>query len=346
MKKLHFFDKLVFIVNSVFATALLLAYVLPYIPPKTFPFLAILNLGLPVLLIINIAFLLYWVIKLKFQFLLSFIVLVLGFNHILSLYRFSPEGDKKSAKNDFSLMSYNVRQFNRFDWIKNDTLTESILGFIKDKSPDIVCIQDYYQKDAVDFSDYKYQYKAFKKHKTKSSKFGQAIFSKFPIVNSGDLKFPDTYNNAIYTDLKIGTDTIRVFNIHLESLKINPSVSELQKENSEKLITRVGESFRKQQLQTEALLNELKTTPYKTIIAGDLNNSAFSYVYQKISTGYVDAFKVAGKGFGKTFVFDFIPLRIDVVLVDPDFEVKSFENYDIQLSDHYPIMTNLELKSR
>ncbi|TQD35419.1 endonuclease/exonuclease/phosphatase family protein [Haloflavibacter putidus] len=346
MGKLRFFDKLVFIVNSLFATALLLGYVLPYIPPETFPFLSILNLGIPILLVINLAFLLYWIIKLKIQFLLSFLVLLLGFNHLLSLYRFSPEVNKDNAPEDFSLMSYNVRQFNRFQWIKNDTVPQSIINFIKKESPDIVCIQDYYQKEAVDFSDYPYQYKAFKKHKTANSKFGQAIFSKFPIINKGDLNFPNTYNNVIYADLKVGADTIRVFNIHLESLKIDPSVSELQKEDSEKLITRVGQSFRKQQLQTETLLKEVKQTPYKTIIAGDLNNSAFSYVYQKISEGFLDAFKVAGKGFGKTFVFDFIPLRIDVVLVEPDFEIKAFKNYNIQLSDHYPIMTRLKLQTR
>jgi len=339
MKKLSIVDKLIFFLNSLFATALLLAYILPYIPPKTFPFLSILSLGIPVLLISNVIFLIFWAIKLKKQFLLSLLVLILGFNHILSLYRVSEK--VQASTDEVSIMSYNVRQFNRFDWIKNDSVTENIIQFVHEKSPDILCVQDYYNKDNVEFNDYKNQYIELKGN---SSKFGQAIFSKYPIINRGSLDFPDTYNNAIFADVKMKGDTVRIFNVHLESLKLIPEVKKLQEEDSDKLISRVGNSFRKQQFQTELLLEALQKTPYKTIICGDFNNSAFSYVYRKISSGYVDAFTEAGNGFGETYVFDFIPLRIDVILTDPAFQVNEFKNYSIQLSDHYPIMTRLTLK--
>ncbi|MDR6300283.1 endonuclease/exonuclease/phosphatase family protein [Mesonia maritima] len=341
MKKLSIFDKFIFFLNILFSTALLLAYILPYIPPKTFPFLSILSLGIPILLISNIIFLIYWSVKLKKQLILSLLVLVLGFNHIISLYRVSETIHTPNAQ-EIKLMSYNVRQFNRFNWIKNDSVTEQIIQFVGDKSPDILCVQDYYHKENVRFKNFKEEYIELKGN---SSKFGQAIFSNYPIINKGSLDFQDTYNNAIYADLKIGNDTVRVFNVHLESLKLIPEVKKLQEEDSDKLIHRVGKSFRKQQSQTELVLKKIKETPYKTIICGDLNNSAFSYVYRKLSEGYTDAFTAAGNGFGETYVFDFIPLRIDVMLIDPAFQVNEFKNFDVHLSDHYPIMSRLSIKT-
>ncbi|WP_121665539.1 endonuclease/exonuclease/phosphatase family protein [Mesonia aquimarina] len=340
MKKLSIFDKFIFFLNSLFATALLLAYILPYIPPRTFPFLSILSLGIPILLISNIIFLIFWAVKFKKQFILSLLVLVLGFNHILSLYRVSEK--VQTSDDEISVMSYNVRQFNRFDWIKNDSVTEQIISFVHEKSPDVLSIQDYYDKENVAFEGFKNKYIELREN----SSFGQAIFSNYPIINKGSLDFPDTYNNAIFVDIKIKQDTVRVFNVHLESLKLIPEVKKLQEEDSDKLISRVGNSFRKQQYQTELLLEALEKTPYKTIICGDFNNSAFSYVYRKISSGFKDTFTEAGNGFGETYVFDFIPLRIDVILTDPDFQVNEFKNYDVQLSDHYPIMTRLSFKKQ
>lgn len=339
MKGLNFIDKLIFIVNSLFATALLLAYLLPYIPPNTFPFLSVLSLGMPLLLIINFAFFLFWAIRFKRQVLLSFFILLIGFNHILSLYVFSgdlPKADMNEAKS-FSLMSYNVRHFNRYNWIKDETVTQQIISFVEQENPDVIVMQDYLEREEVKFKTYPHKYIKL------VGKSGQAIYSKYPILKKGSLDFAKTGNNAIYADILIHKDTLRVFNIHLESLKINPSVKELQK-NSEKLIARVGNSFKKQEIQTEILLKKIEETPYKVIIAGDLNNSAFSYVYRKLSENYTDAFKNSGNGFGKTFDFDFIPLRIDAILVDKQLKVNKFMNYDKRLSDHYPIMSVLEFK--
>ena len=59
-----------------------------------------------------------------------------------------------------------------------------------------------------------------------------------------------------------------------------------------------------------------------------------------------DAFAKAGSGTGRTFVFDFLPLRIDFILSDPIFKVLDFENYDIALSDHYPIMAELAIDTK
>ena len=148
-----------------------------------------------------------------------------------------------------------------------------------------------------------------------------------------------------YADVIKGKDTIRIYNIHLQSLRINTKVEELKKQNSELLIKSVGHSFAMQQAQTELFLEHKKTCKYKMIITGDLNNTAYSYVYRMIRGDLEDTFKEAGNGFGKTFNFKFFPVRIDFIFADEDdFDINSFKTFNDEVhSDHYPIMTNLSL---
>ena len=116
MKKLGLFDKFIFILNSLAATALLFSYLLPLIPPKSFPLLSVLSLGVPVLIILNAVFLVYWLLRLKRQLLLSLIILILGYNYITSFVKFSSADISENDDSDISLMSYNVRMFNAYEW--------------------------------------------------------------------------------------------------------------------------------------------------------------------------------------------------------------------------------------
>jgi endonuclease/exonuclease/phosphatase family metal-dependent hydrolase len=63
-----------------------------------------------------------------------------------------------------------------------------------------------------------------------------------------------------------------------------------------------------------------------------------------LKSDFNDAFDVAGDGFGRTFSFDFFPLRIDFILADKSLKIVDFHTYDIHYSDHFPISTTLELE--
>ncbi|WP_397363228.1 endonuclease/exonuclease/phosphatase family protein [Olleya sp. R77988] len=336
MKNLTFFEKVIAFINSIAAFLLLLSYVLPNIPPKTFATLSVLSLGVPFLILLNVLFFVYWLIKIKKQLLLSLIVVALGYFLFGSLYKFS--NWEEDGSESLSIMNYNVRLFNLYDWIPEKGIGLKLVDFVKKENPDILCLQEYHLQDDVDFSSYNYKYEKLEGQKIK---MGQAIFSKYPIVKSGSVQFPKTANNAIFADIVKGKDTIRVYNLHLQSLGIDPQVQKLTTENSEKLITGIGETFKLQQSQTELFLKHKNKSPYKVIISGDFNNSAFSYVYKTIRGDMKDAFKEQGNGFGRTYNFKFFPLRIDFLLVDKSWTVNSFKTYDVQYSDHYPILTKI-----
>ena len=340
MKKLGFINKMIYSINMIVAVLLLLSFALPFLPPKTFALLSVLNLGVSFLIIINAIFFLYWLIKLKKQLILSLFVMLVGYFSFGSLYKFSSSKTNEDSGN-FKVMNFNVRLFNLYDWIPEKGIEDSIIEFLKTEAPDILSIQEYHPHQNIDLSFFKYK---FEKLSGKKTKYGQAIFSQFPIINSGSIEFPNTPNNAIFIDVIKAKDTIRIYNVHLESLRINTKIESLKNENSERLFKRVGSTFKKQQFQTELFLVHKKQCHYKMVICGDFNNTAFSYVYRKIKGDLNDTFKDAGNGFGRTYDFKFFPVRIDFIFADEAFDINGFKAYDEHYSDHFPISTTLSLK--
>jgi vancomycin resistance protein VanJ len=339
LKKLNFVDKLLFVVNSVFAALLILSYFLPFIPPHLSPLLAVLSLAVPFLILSNLVFFLFWLLKLKRQLLLSFLVLLIGFNHVNSLFKIL-SSKTLNEQNQLSIMNYNVRLFNLYSWIDDDHVELDIIKFIKKQSPDVISFQEYHPHVNVNLSSYKFKYEKLSGNRVK---YGQAIFSKYPIISSGSIEFANTANNAIYVDIVKASDTVRVYNIHLQSLRLDTKKEELTKDNSSRLLRRIGETFKIQETQTELFLKHKNASPHKMIICGDFNNTAYSYVYKKIKENLKDSFNEAGHGFGRTFNFKYFPIRIDFILVDNSFKVNAFDVFNQNYSDHFPIMSKLSL---
>ncbi len=326
--------------NSIAAGTLLLAYLLPYVSPKTFPLLSVLSLAVPILIVINVIFLIYWIVLLNKKGILSLVVLILGISHVTSLYKLSGKSTD-DTHDSISLISFNVRSFNRFHWIDSDVVPQDISTMIRTEDPDIFCAQEFYNNPDTDFTQYPHKYQDFNND---NGELALVIFSKYPIINKGSLHFKKTANNIIFSDIVIKEDTVRVYNVHLQSHKISSNTDKLAKEDSQKLIKRIQISFERQQEQVQKLINHMKTSPYKNIVMGDFNNTAYSYVYNKVvSKKLQDAFKEAGQGFGTTLEFDLFPVRIDFILVPEDFEVIEFKNFDQELSDHYPISSKIRL---
>jgi len=348
MKKLSWFNKLMYFFNIVLAVLTFLAYVLPFLAPKLFPLLSVLTLVLPFFLIVNGLFFVYWLFQFKRQMLLSGVVLLIGITFINKFYKFSSEEQAVEEK-DFVVMSYNVRLFNLFKWIDYDDVPREIRNFINDENPDILCIQEYSNSAHIDLKVYPHKYIFMQGKKIKT---GQAIFSKFPIINEGNLELPSSNNSVVFADIKKGKDIIRVYNMHLQSIKISPDVNEISdnidsinQKKSEVVIRRISAAFKKQQQQAEIIMEHKKSCEYPIIMCGDMNNSAFSYVYRSIRGQLQDAFEEAGEGFGKTYKFRYYPARIDYIFADPKMKVKSFKNFpDFENSDHYPIMARLSME--
>ena len=338
MKKLSLFEKFLFLINSLTAFIFLISLVIPYLKPSIFSEFSILSLFSPLIIIINILFMFLWIVKLKKHFLLSLIVLIIGIDSLRSFVNFSNDS-KFLEGNEISIISYNVRLFNIYNWIDDDNVNSKIRDFLNQQNPDIICLQEY-QNSEFKLDNYPHLYE---KLRGENLRYGQAIFSKYPIVNKGSLNFKNSSNNAIFSDIKIMNDTIRVYNIHLQSFSFdngNPLIEINNKNN--KLVENISNTFLRQEQQVRELKNSIENSPYKVIISGDLNNTAFSYVYKELSKDFIDTFKEKGNGLGITFNYNFIPLRIDFIFTQRLFKVNSFKTFKLNLSDHEPIYTELK----
>ena len=340
MKKLNFFDKLIYILNSIFAFILILSYLIPKIKPSILSSLSLISLLIPIIFVVNMLFVVYWIVKLKRQFLLSFIILLLGLNYVKSFINFSNNSEYVGGEK-ISIMSYNIRMFNIYSWIKKTGVKDSIADFINKTNPDIVSIQEYNNVENFNLIDHPFKYMSLSGENTK---YGQAIFSKFPIINSGEIKFRKSTNSAIFSDIKVGYDTIRLFNIHLQSFKLKSDIDISSINNdSSRLINSFSDTFRIQQDQAEIVMQEINRSPYKVVVSGDFNNTAFSYVYNLIKSDLKDSFFEKGNGLGQTYSFNSIPLRIDFILVDKSFKVNNFKTFKFAYSDHFPIFSEFSV---
>ena len=345
MKNLSWFNKVIFFLNVVLIFVTFIAYVLPFLAPESFPILSVLTLFMPIFFVLNAMFFVYWALQFKKRLILSGLVLLLGITFINKFYKFSVPTFSVEEK-DFTVMSYNVRLLNVFNWIDRDDVPADIVDFINEKNPDILCIQEYAPSANIDLKVYQHRYIYTTGNKIKS---GQAIFSKFPIINQGNIIFPNSSNNVVYVDIIKGKDIIRVYNMHLQSIKISPDVNEIDEnidainqKKSQKLLNRISKAFKQQQQQAEIFREHKMKSIYPTIICGDMNNSAFSYVYRSIKGNMKDSFEEAGTGFGATYKFRYYPARIDYIFADEKMTVKNFESFPSFInSDHFPIMARL-----
>ena len=260
-----------------------------------------------------------------------------------SVYYFSSDAPETDYRNQLSIFTHNVRLFNAYE---EDVDADEVAGKYKDLlgkyNPEVLVVQEYYEPNKVDFSSYQYSYVHFKE----DHNLGHAIFSKHPIVDKGAFDFEGTSNNSIYVDIKKGKDTVRIYNLHLQSMGILPQVEYLQEGNKDKIRYRMARTFMAQATQVDEILRHSKTSPYPVILSGDFNNTQFSYIYRELSKGRKDAFKERGGGLGTTFWFDFYPMRIDYVLLPTNFDVLSFEVPSESISDHNPLYTTIGWPSK
>ncbi len=343
--KLSFFNRILFLINTLFAVGLLFSLLLPKLAPEQFGFLSLISLVVPIFIILNVFFVLYWIFSgFKKQLLQSFLVLLLSYFFMPQLYKFS-DADQDKEVSSLSIMSYNVRKFNMYKWIKTDSIEVSIKNFIKKENPDILVLQEY--RNLKNFVlDYPYYINPLldnysepvenNKHKT-----DLAIYSKYPIINNGLIKYSKFLASSMFVDIVKNKDTLRVYNFHLASLGVIPDEDYFGYKDSKNLLKGIRHSFKIQQQQIDTLNAHMKTSKYKIILAGDLNNTAYSWAYKNIKNNLQDSFLKAGKGFGKTYKFKIFPLRIDYIFVDKNIQINTHKNYQEKYSDHYPLKATI-----
>ena len=344
MKK--FLKVLFIILNILCAIALLISSSAGIIKPSSNIFVSLFSYGYLFFLVLNVIFAIIWLCLKSKWCLLSLAVILIRFNLI---HRYIQLGGDEEVENvsesDLKLLSFNV---NIFKW--SDSASLNTLDIIHDEKPDIICFQEFFANlsypilDTMDALGYKYMH-----HFMNTSKgvYGNTTFSTFPIVNSGTV--PKTRN--IFTDIVRNGDTIRVYNIHLNSYHLDDSDrEEIDKMSHGKVDTvtsrRTMRKFKSTLLNHEKeislLESHIEQCPYPSLLCGDFNDPPASYAYSRLIKHYTDAFCKKGHGFGSTYNGDFPAFRIDYILFDKNFKALAYKRIKSDISDHYPIIAVFE----
>ncbi len=349
--------------NHIIAICLLIAYLAPHVSPENFWFIAFFGLAYPVFVFLNLVFVLYWGVQLKKRAFYSLIIILAGGAHLREYAQVSFSDTPKSKKT-IKIMSYNVRLFDLYDWSHTKGTRNKMLDLINNESPDIMCLQEFSTNDSSrQFNNLdtilKFQ-KAINTHieysntSSKKNKYGVAIFSVYPIVADGKIIFdPKSNNICIYSDIIINKDTVRVYNVHFQSMHFgyddykfvdnvinNKETEELEK--SKNILKRLKRAFIKRSVQTEIVAEHITKSPYPAIVCGDFNDPPVSYTYHTISKNLVDAFVESGNGFGRSYAGKFPSFRIDYILHSSQYKAYNFRTIREELSDHFPLCCYLE----
>ena len=362
--------KFFIISNIVLALLFLLACYGGYLNPATWWFVGLLTLSAFYILILLIVFMVFWLFARSRWALVSGIVMVLTFPSILRIipFRFSAPFSKIKDSSSIRVMSWNVEHFDILEHRTHPENKQKMLDLINEYRPDIACFQEMVGSETVkpsinflpefkqilEFPDYFYSYNP-KLDFDGAHHFGLIIFSRYPIINRQTLSFyPNDYNSIFqYIDVLKGGDTIRIFNIHLQSLKFSsdnlkyiesPEIENKQDiKQSRNIIGKFKVGFLKRMLQADRLRAEMDKSPYPMIVCGDLNDVPNSYAYHTIGKGMKNAFEEKGAGIGRTFSGISPTLRIDNIFAGKPFAVVQYGREAQKLSDHFPIFADLQL---
>ena len=247
-----------------------------------------------------------------------------------SIFNFKKEV-KKSVPN-FHIMSFNARLFNHYNWIENKNVPNEIKDFISDENPDIIAIQEYHRDYQFVTNSFKYKYVYLS-----GSNSGKSIHTNKEIISKGVVGFENSDSNAIFVDTVHKNDTIRVYNAHFESFKINVTSLKADMYSIKSFLSKTRNAYEAQEKQLNTLIKHMEKSTYDVILAIDLNNTPNSYVYRILKNRYNDVFDLIGSGFGSTYMFNFLPFRIDYIFVSKTISPKKFKTHEGKFSDHSPI---------
>lgn len=321
----------------------------------------------PYFLIINIVFIIFWLFAGIRWALISTFFILLGFNHVSLFYQFGNDEAQETDSISFSLMSYNVRLFDLYNWTGNLKTRAEIFDKLSNEQPDILCFQEYYNQDYGDFQNTD-ALKKFLHAKNahveygitlrKTNHWGLATFTRFPIVGRGRVIYEEGKTNfGLYTDVKINKDTLRIYNVHLQSnhfkerdyrfIESPDSGSNKQiLQSTKRIMRRLKDGAVKRAQQVDELKIHMNNSPYPVVLCGDFNDPPFSYAYHVLSENLDDTFTEHGSGIGVTYIGKIPFFRIDYVLHDENVNCVSHEVDTTRLSDHKPIKVKLEVRSQ
>lgn len=355
---------LMLLATAVSAAMLLFVHLGSVINPNAFWPLAFLTLILPLIMLVNLILMLYWVIAWRWFFVMPLAALMLSIGSMSTFFKpaLKKEYDNKPTyKESIRILSYNVAGFlNMNDHGELVSVADSTLSYLNNINADIICIQEFeanYRnpKSRIDSLLGKWKYnKTFYTHSPDDNEngWGLAVYSKYPIVNAGGVQYPSN-NGSMWVDVLVGRDTIHLINNHLQSMNISfyekkmfdisDQRNDMERDRLKEVMSKMKENFKLRADQADSLALLISGYGKRTIVCGDFNDTPMSYTYRTMKGELIDAFQQSGSGAVSTYRDMLGLFRIDYVFHSDDILSLEYNTLDNSLSDHNAVQVNILL---
>jgi endonuclease/exonuclease/phosphatase family metal-dependent hydrolase len=238
------------------------------------------------------------------------------------------------------------------------SLRPVMMEAIRDQNADVLCLDEFFQpKDTLYqgsnialITQMGYPYHLFSptKNYRKDSTLGVIIFSKYPMVGSGefDLDRSRKGDHLIYMDIRVKDHVFRIFATHLIAINFAAWDDRQEEDPGEyrSIFSKLIRGYNFRYYQAQLVGQKIAGSPYPSVICGDFNDIPNSSTYFKIKGNLQDAFLKKGYGTGRTTrrTFLLISPRIDYILAGKAFHVSAFQILSIPYSDHFPVEADLQ----
>ncbi len=345
------------------AIALCLGLLSPFINPYYFWPVAFFGLAFPVTWFFYLGNTFLLIRRKRWFYTLSVLLL---FSTPMMLQHFSlPLRNNKTKPGVYKIVTYNVHGFSGTqDGISNYDREKSVHQLINEIKPSVVCMQEYAIKsrkharylDNLE-EELALPYKVLSEYDPdyKGTSYCFLIAGNYPVKQQGAIFTLEKEEFGIFADIQFPEGMVRVYNIHLESVKLIGEKKLLLPQRYPELfkviLTTVKGAFRKLRsafrvrgYQAWMVAESIRQCPYPVIVAGDFNDTPASYSYRIIRDGLQDAAAFRGFGFNNTYAESLYPIRIDQVFIDHRLNPQSYKRKKIYLSDHFPVVASFSFK--
>lgn len=359
-------DVAMLVLSIASALALLAGVLARVVNPQTTTLFVFAGLFFQVIYICNVACALWWVVRWKRWFVLSAAMLVVGLGNIGLFYRSDlreESGEVERSRDDLVVATYNVMNFSDEGAAEGVSNYHRVMEWLGEQGVHIACLQEAHFSESKSFAEFKQglrkmSYGFFTSAQPESQNVqtgsGYAIMSAYPILRHSVVGATESNNFGVWADVKVGRDTLRVVNLHLQSTGItstdrsdtlSPQIidDEMAREKLSSVATKVVENYRLRAQQAEAAAQVIRESPHRVVVCGDFNDTPASYTYdQIISEGLADAYVERGRGTEYTFKGLYNLFRIDYILpAEEHFDIKQYRSYDLEYSDHKAVVATL-----
>lgn len=357
-KRMAIFTMPLKLLTALTLIGLLCSYLAPFIHPSTIPSLPFFGLSYPIFLAITLLWLILWSLLRSKWAILCFVALLIGGKLHFRNFSLTNANTEVNTTGGLKVLSYNVRLFDLFNPSFDEALASrnKIFNYIRTEQPDILCLQEFYRQDKPTrfeimdslnsiLTTRDYHERSAHKRRTREN-FGIALFSKYPMIARGDVMFEtqgiQDFNYCIFADIVKGADTFRIYNVHLQSIRLrtDPHIKgeEVQTYGSKKgaiaIYRKLRGAFEKRAEQARRVVEHLQGSPYPIIVCGDFNDTPMSYTYNQFQLLLLDAFRGSGFGLGGTYVGRLPAGRIDYLFYSPQLRATQFHIQKQTRSDH------------